>query len=70
MAPSDAYAVVKALIADGVVGDFRAPDVMRFGFTPLTLRHVDVIDAARRLERILDDERWRPFEGDRGAAVT
>ena len=65
-----AYAVVKALIADGVVGDFRAPDVMRFGFTPLTLRHVDVIDAARRLERILDDERWRPFEGDRGAAVT
>lgn len=64
------YAVMKALIADGVVGDFRAPDVMRFGFTPLTLRHVDVIDAAARLERILDEERWRPFEGGRGSAVT
>ena len=64
MAPSARLCGRKALIAEGVVGDFRAPDVMRFGFTPLTLRHVDVIDAAARLERILDDERWRPFEGD------
>ncbi|GAA3208887.1 kynureninase [Actinocorallia longicatena] len=51
----DAHAIVQALIARGVVGDFRAPDVMRFGFTPLYLRHVDVFDAAEALSEVIRD---------------
>jgi kynureninase len=54
-----AYAIVQALIERGVVGDFRAPDVLRFGFTPLTLRHVDVWDAVEQLREVLDSGQWR-----------
>lgn len=51
-------AVMKALIAAGVVGDFRAPDVIRFGFAPLYNRHVDAFDAAATLARILEERSW------------
>jgi kynureninase len=54
-----AYAIVQALIERGVVGDFRAPDVLRFGFTPLYLRHVDVWDAAEQLRQVLESGQWR-----------
>ncbi len=64
------YAVVQALIADGVIGDFRTPDVMRFGFCPLYLRHVDVDTAVAALAAILDGRTWdRPAFMTR-AAVT
>ena len=65
-----AYAIVQALIARGVVGDFRAPDVLRFGFTPLYLRFVDVWDAVEHLTRVLDSGEWREPRFNRKAAVT
>jgi kynureninase len=52
------YPIMKALIAAGVVGDFRAPATLRFGFSPLYLRYVDVWDAVDALTRIMAEERW------------
>jgi kynureninase len=65
-----AYGVVQALIARGVVGDFRNPDIARFGFAPLYLRAVDVWDAVEQLVQVLQDEEYvRPSYAVR-AAVT
>lgn len=55
----EGYAVIQALIDRGVVGDYREPRIMRFGFTPLYTRFVDVWDAAETLGEILDGETWR-----------
>jgi kynureninase len=54
-----AFEICQALIADGVIGDFRAPDVVRFGLTPLYLGFEEVWDAVRRMRAILDTGRWR-----------
>lgn len=53
------YAIMQALIARGVIGDFRAPDILRFGLTPLYTRFVDVWDAVDRLEHVLASGEWR-----------
>ena len=51
--PTGGYAMMQALIARGVIGDFRAPDILRFGFTPLYTRFVDAWDAVDRLRLVL-----------------
>ena len=53
------YAIMQALIARGVIGDFRAPDILRFGFTPLYTRYVDVWDAMVHLTQVLQTGEWR-----------
>src|SRR4029450_9558660 len=52
------YAVVQALIANGIIGDFRAPDILRFGFAPLYVRFVDVFDTVAAIGRILHTGEW------------
>jgi kynureninase len=64
------YAVMQALIARGVVGDFREPDLIRFGFAPLTTRYVDVFDAASALAAILREGVHRDPRFGVRAAVT
>lgn len=70
-----AYAIVQALIARGVIGDFRAgdaqqPDIVRLGFTPLYLRHADVWNAARHLHELLAGRDYLKPEFNRRQAVT
>jgi kynureninase len=55
----DGDPIMQALIDFQVIGDFRAPDVLRFGLTPLTLRHVDNWDAVAALEDVLRNGAWR-----------
>ena len=66
----EGWAVMQNLIARGVIGDFRAPDVIRFGFAPLYVRQVDVWDAVEVLGDILDSESWRDAQFQTVAAVT
>lgn len=66
----DAYAVMRALIERGVVGDFRAPDVLRFGFAPLYVRFADAWETARALAEVLSSHAHERPEFRRRAAVT
>ena len=64
------YAIIQALIHDGVIGDFRAPDILRFGFTPLYLSPEDVARAADKLAAIMAEGRWDRPEFHARAKVT
>lgn len=66
----DGLAIMRALIERGVIGDFRAPDILRFGFTPLTLSYTEVWQAVQILEDIMKNETWRTVQQDRGHGVT
>lgn len=65
-----AYAVVQALIAQSVVGDFRAPNILRFGFAPLYVSFTDVWDAAHLIQKILASKTWDQEQFKARNAVT
>jgi len=64
------YAAIQALIDLGVIGDFRAPNIMRFGFTPLFLDDDDIRQAAALIERVTRDELWRDAKYQTRSRVT
>ena len=78
---SHGYAIMQALIARGVIGDFRAgttgdahgpalADILRFGFTPLYLRFVDVFDAVEHLVQVMQTGEYREARFNKRSAVT
>lgn len=66
----EGYAIMQALIASGVIGDFRAPDFLRFGFAPLYNGYAEVWDAVDRLASIMEEGTWRDPRFRARAAVT
>ncbi|MCF8883190.1 kynureninase [Erythrobacter sp. SN021] len=66
----EAYAICQALIARGVIGDFRDPDILRFGFAPAYLRFEHMAEAARHLAEVLETGEWQCAEFRQRAAVT
>jgi len=66
----DGYAAMQALIARGVIGDFRAPDIMRFGFTPLYIDEGDVTAAVGIIADVMNNRQWDRPEYKIRAAVT
>lgn len=65
-----AYAICQALIARGVIGDFRDPDILRLGFAPAYLRFEDMAKAAGHLAEVLSSGEWKRPEFNQRAAVT
>jgi len=64
------YAAMQALIARGVIGDFRAPDIMRFGITPLYLDEADIRQAVQTMKDVMDNALWDRPEYMKRQAVT
>jgi kynureninase len=67
---AEGYAIMQALIARGVIGDFRAPDLLRFGFAPLYVRFVDVWDTVQTLVAVMAERAWDQPQFKQRAAVT
>jgi len=66
----EGYAVMQALIERGVIGDFRAPDILRFGFAPLYVQHVDAAQAIATLAEVMHSGAWRaPHHAERKAVT-
>lgn len=66
----EGYRIMRALADRGVIGDFRAPNVLRFGLTPLYQRHVDIWDAVDTLRAIMESDAWRDPAYERRDLVT
>jgi kynureninase len=66
----DGYAIMRAMIDRGVIGDFRAPDALRFGFTPLYLGEGDVRRAVEIMDDVVNNRRWDRDEYRRKELVT
>jgi kynureninase len=69
-AHENGYPIMQALIARGVIGDFRAPDILRFGFAPLYVRHADIWHAVDHLRAVMDSGEWDRPEFHARASVT
>jgi len=67
---AEGFALMQALIADGVIGDFRAPDIVRFAFTPLYIDRHDVTRAIGILADIMRDRRWESTQFQTRTGVT
>ncbi len=67
---AEGYAIIQALIARKVIGDFRAPDLLRFGFAPLYTRFVDAWDGVERLVAVMASGEFRAAKYQERAAVT
>jgi len=67
---AEGYAIMQALIARNIIGDFRAPDILRFGFTPLYLRYIDVWDTIAALKDIIASRAWDTPEFKAKKSVT
>jgi kynureninase len=66
----EGYAVVQALIAQGLIGDFRMPNIVRFGITPLYLNEQDILAAVDIIEDVMANKRWDCEEYKTKQAVT
>lgn len=66
----EGYAIMQALIASGVVGDYRAPDILRFGFAPLYVGYVDVWHAVAQLKNVMATQAWKAPAFNQHQAVT
>jgi kynureninase len=66
----EGYPIMQALIARGVIGDFRAPDILRFGFAPLYVSFSDIWNAVAQLGAVMAGQEWQKPEFRRRAAVT
>lgn len=55
---SEGYAAIQALIARGIIGDFRAPDIMRFGISPLYNDEADILSAAQSISDVINHRHW------------
>ena len=69
-AHAEAHAICQALIARGVVGDFRAPDLLRMGFSPLYTSYADVFDAVAEIRAVMAERAWDRAEHRVHARVT
>ncbi len=67
---TEGYAIVQALIVQGVIGDFRAPDILRFGFAAPYVRYCDIWDSVAHLKEIMRTDEWDKPEFKIRAAVT
>ncbi|MHA1571825.1 MAG: kynureninase/PvdN C-terminal domain-containing protein, partial [Alphaproteobacteria bacterium] len=66
----EGYGIMQALIARGVIGDFRAPDILRFGITPLYQRYTEMWDAVAALKEVMETRAWDAPDYKTRAAVT
>lgn len=66
----NAYAICQVLIEQGVIADFRAPNILRFGFTPLYTRYIDVFDAANILAEVMTHKRYTHEKYNKQCKVT
>ena len=69
-AHAEGYAIVQALKARGVVGDFRAPNFIRLGIAPLYLSYAELWDAVQRLKLVMANREWDAEKFRVRAAVT